>query len=79
MVFLAIVLGVLVVVCSGVVSYKLRNSLNVMPGGTPVPAATSEALRPGGRDDPAGTAYRRLDQLRPDGDETTTSEGRQTR
>ncbi len=75
MVFLAIVLGVLVVVCSGVISYKLRNSL-VMPGGASVPAVTSEALRPDGRDDPAGTAYRRLDQPRPDGLETPTSEGR---
>ncbi|BCJ59355.1 serine/threonine-protein kinase [Micromonospora endophytica] len=79
MVFLAIVLGVLVVVCSGVVSYRLRNSLNGMSDGDAVPAVSFEAPRSHGRDDPAGTAYRRLDQFRPDGGETTTSEGRQTR
>ena len=79
MVFLAILLGTLVVVCSGVVSYRLRDSINSsMPVEASVPAVTSGALRPDGRDDPAETAYRRLDQPRP-GDETTTSEGRRTR
>ncbi len=77
MVFLAVVLGVLVVVCSGVISYKLRNSLG-MPGEGSVRVVTSDALRLDGRDDSTGTAYRRLDQPRPGSDETT-SEGRQTR
>jgi eukaryotic-like serine/threonine-protein kinase len=80
MVFLAIVLGALVLLCSGVISYQLRNNLGAgAPGGASVQAVKSGALRPDGRDDLAGTAYRRLDQPRPGGDETTTSEGRQTR
>ncbi|RIV38974.1 serine/threonine-protein kinase [Micromonospora radicis] len=81
MVLLAILLGALVVLCSGVVSYKFRNSTNAgMPAGTFVGSAvTSDALRPDGRDDSVGTAYRRLDQPRSGGDETTTSEGRRTR
>ncbi|TCB93538.1 serine/threonine protein kinase [Micromonospora zingiberis] len=78
MVLLAIMLGALVVLCSGVISYKLRNSLS-MPVEVSVQEVTSGALRPDGRDDPAATAYRRVDQPRPGGDETTTSEGRRTR
>ncbi len=77
--FLAILLGTLVVVCSGVVSYRLKDSINnSMPVEVSVHTVTSGVLGPDGRDDPALTAYRRLDQLRP-GDETTTSEGRRTR
>ncbi|MDG4794793.1 serine/threonine-protein kinase [Micromonospora sp. WMMD1082] len=80
MVFLAIVLGALVLLCSGVISYQLRNNLGAgASGAVSVQAVTSDALRPDGRDDPAGTAYRRLDQPGTGGDETTTSEGRQTR
>ncbi|AEB42092.1 serine/threonine-protein kinase [Micromonospora maris] len=77
--FLAILLGTLVVVCSGVVSYRLKDSINnSMPVEVSVHTVTSGVLGPDGRDDPALTAYRRLDQPRP-GDETTTSEGRRTR
>ncbi|MGC5028333.1 serine/threonine-protein kinase [Micromonospora sp. DT229] len=79
MVFLAILLGTLVVVCSGVVSYRLRDSLNSsMPVVGSVQSVTSGALGPDGQDDPARTAYRRLDQPRA-GYETMTSEGRRTR
>ncbi|MBX7269826.1 serine/threonine protein kinase [Micromonospora sp. Llam7] len=80
MAFLAILLGALVLLCSGVISYQLRNNTGAgAPGGPSVRAVTSDALRHDGRDDPAGTAYRRLDRPRPGGDATTTSEGRQTR
>ncbi|MEU6023538.1 protein kinase [Micromonospora sp. NPDC048871] len=79
MVFLAILLGTLVVVCSGVVSYRLKDSINSgMPVVGSVQSVTSGALGPDGRDDPARTAYRRLDQPRA-GYETMTSEGRRTR
>ncbi|GIJ79857.1 serine/threonine protein kinase [Micromonospora phaseoli] len=79
-VFLVIVLGALVLLCSGVVSYQLRNNLGAgAPGGTSVRTVPAVVLRLDGGDDPAGSAYRRLDQPRPGGDETTTSEGRQTR
>ncbi|PZG18776.1 serine/threonine protein kinase [Micromonospora craterilacus] len=79
-VFLVIVLGALVLLCSGVVSYHVRKNFNdSMSGGTSGRVVTSDALRLDGRDDPAGTAYRRLDPPRPGSDETTTSEGRQTR
>ncbi len=80
MVFLVIMLGALVLICSGVISYQLRNNLGAgTPGTLSVPTVTSDALRPDGRDDLVDTAYRRLDQPRPGGDVTTTSEGRQTR
>ncbi|QGN46087.1 protein kinase domain-containing protein [Micromonospora sp. WMMD558] len=80
MVFLVILLAVLVLVCSGVISYNLRSS--ALPGepGTPAPrTVTSGVLRLDGRDEPAGTSYRRQQLPRPGGDVTTTSEGRQTR
>ncbi|SCL23113.1 serine/threonine protein kinase [Micromonospora nigra] len=77
---LAVLLAALVLLCSGVISYKVREQLNT---GAPVVDAprtvTSDALRLAGRDDLAGTAYRRLDRVRSGSDETTTSEGRQTR
>ncbi|MFV2104428.1 protein kinase domain-containing protein [Micromonospora sp. LOL_024] len=80
MVILAILLGALVLICSGVVSYQLRTNFGAgAPGEASVQSVNSDGLRSDGRDDPAGSAYRRLDQPRPGGDETTTSEGRQTR
>ncbi|NLU77985.1 serine/threonine protein kinase [Micromonospora sp. HNM0581] len=80
MVFLAIMVGALVLICSGVISYQLRNFVGAAtPGGASVPTMTSDALRPDGRDDLFDTAYGRMDQPRPGGDVTTTSEGRQTR
>ncbi|MER7460396.1 serine/threonine protein kinase, partial [Micromonospora sp. NPDC126480] len=79
-VFLLILLAVLVLVCSGVISYSLRESTQAGISGPPAPrTVTSSALRLDGRDDPAGTSYRRQQLPRPGGDETTTSEGRQTR
>ncbi|MGW4499517.1 protein kinase domain-containing protein [Micromonospora sp. NPDC004336] len=76
MVLLAILLAVLVLVCSGVISYNLRERSQAGP--VAPQTVTSGALRPDGRDDPAGTSYRRQELPRPGGDETT-SEGRQTR
>ncbi|MEU9505642.1 serine/threonine-protein kinase [Micromonospora sp. NPDC048170] len=73
MVFLAILAAVLVLVCSGVISYNLRQNTAAT-----LPTVTSGALRPDGRDDPAGTSYRRQEPPRSGGDETT-SEGRETR
>ncbi|MEV5763317.1 protein kinase [Micromonospora sp. NPDC052213] len=79
MVLLAILLAVLVLVCSGVISYKLREQSQSGAAGAVAPrTVTSGALRPDGRDDPARTSYRRQELPRPGGDETT-SEGRQTR
>ncbi|MGC4764943.1 protein kinase domain-containing protein [Micromonospora sp. DT46] len=76
MVFLAIVVAVLVLVCSGVISYQVREGTK-SSAGTP-PTVTSGALWPDGRDDPTGTSYRRQELPRSGSDETT-SEGRQTR
>ncbi|MEV0878102.1 protein kinase [Micromonospora echinofusca] len=76
MVFLAIILAVLVIVCSGVISYSLRER-TTSSAVTP-PTVTSGALWPDGRDDPTGTSYRRQELPRSGSDETT-SEGRQTR
>ncbi|MEU5944172.1 protein kinase [Micromonospora sp. NPDC047465] len=80
MVLLAILLAVLVLVCSGVISYKLReeSQQSGAAGAVTPQTVTSGALRPDGRDDPARTSYRRQELPRPGGDETT-SEGRQTR
>ncbi|SCG47353.1 serine/threonine-protein kinase [Micromonospora halophytica] len=76
MVTVAILLAVLVLVCSGVISYMAR----VGSFGAPVPPnVTAGALSADGRDDPARTSYRRMVWLRPGGGETTTSEGRRTR
>ncbi|TDC82932.1 serine/threonine protein kinase [Micromonospora sp. KC606] len=73
----AILLAVLVLVCSGVISYRARMGLPLgHPGTTGV---TSGALSADGRDDPAGTSYRRMMWLPPGVGETKTSEGRRTR
>ncbi|MBQ1074160.1 protein kinase [Micromonospora sp. C31] len=76
MVFLAILVAVLVVVCSGVISYNVRGSSN--SGAATSRTVTSGALWSDGRDDPTGTSYRRQELPRSGGDETT-SEGRETR
>ncbi|QDY11367.1 serine/threonine protein kinase [Micromonospora sp. HM134] len=77
MVALAILLAVLVLVCSGVLAYATRQgNLATDPG---APGTTSGALSALGRDDPAGTSYRRVVRLGPGAGETTTSEGRRTR
>lgn len=80
MVLLAILLAVLVLLCSGVISYNLRkqSQAGVSAGLAPRTVA-SGALRLDGRDDPTWTSYRREVRLQPDGGGTTTSEGRQTR
>lgn len=77
MVTLAILLALLVLVCSGVLAYASRQgNLATDPGAS---GTTSGALSALGRDDPAGTSYRRVVRLGPGAGETTTSEGRRTR
>ncbi|MDI5943939.1 serine/threonine protein kinase, partial [Micromonospora sp. DH15] len=79
-VWLFILVATLVLLCSGVISYNLRkNAAAGDPGGSGARAVASGALQAGGRDDPSGTPYRRVERLLPGGGETTTSEGRQTR
>ncbi|MDM4721636.1 serine/threonine-protein kinase [Micromonospora sp. WMMA1363] len=79
--FLVALLAVLVLVCAGVVSYSRWGATRAGYTGTPAPAptVTSGAQRLDGRDDPTRTSYRRQQLPRPGGNETTTSEGRQTR
>ncbi|MBW4704018.1 MULTISPECIES: serine/threonine-protein kinase [unclassified Micromonospora] len=77
MVTLAILLAVLVLVCSGVLAYAARQRTSA--GDPSAPQMTSGALSAFGRDDPAGTSYRRVVRLEPGAGETTTSEGRRTR
>ncbi|MFI7606941.1 protein kinase [Micromonospora sp. NPDC049366] len=80
MVLVAILLAVLVLLCSGVISYNLRKAQSSgQPGATAPRTVTSGALRPDGRDDLTQTSYRREERLQPASGETTTSEGRQTR
>ncbi|MEV1333663.1 protein kinase [Micromonospora costi] len=80
MVLVAVLLAVLVLLCSGVISYKLRKSAQAGdPGAFRPPTVTSGALAADGRDDLTVTSYRRNERLRPASGETTTSEGRQTR
>ncbi|WBB65692.1 serine/threonine-protein kinase [Micromonospora sp. WMMD812] len=80
MVLVAILLAVLVLLCSGVISYNLRkNALSGEPGAPTPRTVTSGALRPDGRDDLSQTSYRREERLRQVSGKTTTSEGRQTR
>ncbi|MGC4745013.1 protein kinase domain-containing protein [Micromonospora sp. DT201] len=80
MVLLAILLAVLVLVCSGVISYNLRKQSQDGQSAGPTPrAVTSSALQLDRRDDPTRTSYRREIRLQPGDGGTTTSEGRQTR
>ncbi|GAB3355766.1 hypothetical protein GCM10027452_23190 [Micromonospora halotolerans] len=77
---LAIVLAVLILVCSGVISYQIRdNAAAGDPGALAPVSVTSGAVRAHGGDYPVPTSYRREVRLRPAGGETTTSEGRETR
>ncbi|MEO3775794.1 protein kinase [Micromonospora sp. B11E3] len=76
-VLLVLLLAVLVLICSGVLSYNLRK--NTGAGDLGPRTVTSGALRTDGRDDAPDTSYRRMERLLPGGGETTTSEGRQTR
>lgn len=77
MVTLAVLLAILVLVCSGVLSYATRN--NLQSGDPSAPRTTSGALSAHERDVPAGTPYRRVVRPGPGAGETTTSEGRRTR
>ncbi|MGC4768818.1 protein kinase domain-containing protein [Micromonospora sp. DT44] len=80
MVLVAILLALLVLLCSGVISYKLRKASQTgTSGATTSQTVTSGALRLDGRDDATRTSYRREVRLRPGDGGTTTSEGRQTR
>ncbi|MFG3301330.1 serine/threonine-protein kinase [Micromonospora chersina] len=76
----AIVVAVLVVLCSGVISYYYRKYAAAGDPGALAPAGvTSGAVRAHGGDYPLPTSYRRGVRLQPAGGETTTSEGRETR
>ncbi|WCN81602.1 serine/threonine-protein kinase [Micromonospora sp. LH3U1] len=80
MVLLAILLAMLVLLCSGVISYNLRKQSQAgEPTGLAARTVTSGALRLDERDDPTRTSYRREVRLQPGDGGTTTSEGRQTR
>ncbi|MBQ0895553.1 protein kinase [Micromonospora sp. U56] len=80
MVTVAILLAVLVLVCSGVISYRARQgALTGDPGASGPLSVTSGAVSAYGRDDLAQKPYRRVERLRPGGGEKTTSEGRRTR
>ena len=79
MVRLAILLAVLVLLCSGVISYNLRKQ---SPAGDRRAGAAHRDVRraDGRRARRSGrTSYRREVRLQPGGGGTTTSEGRQTR
>ncbi|MEU3454887.1 protein kinase [Micromonospora sp. NPDC006766] len=76
----AIALAVLVVLCSGVISYYYRAYAATGDPGALAPArVTSGAMRVHGGDDQVRTPYRRWVQLQPAGGDTTTSKGRETR
>ncbi|MFD6567574.1 protein kinase [Micromonospora profundi] len=80
MVFLAILLAVLVLICSGVISYSLRKqSQDGAAGALASQTVMAGALGLDGRDDATRTSYRREVRIQPDDGGTTTSEGRQTR
>ncbi|PSK64216.1 hypothetical protein B0E53_03824 [Micromonospora sp. MH33] len=76
----AIVVAVLVVLCSGVISYYYRKyAAAADPGALAPVGVTSGAVRAHEGDYPLPTSYRRGVRLQPAGGETTTSEGRETR
>ncbi|WP_406039349.1 serine/threonine protein kinase [Micromonospora sp. NBC_00898] len=76
----AILVAVLVLLCSGVISYNYRKGAASGDTGVPAPVSvTSGAVRAHGADDPVRTSYRSGVRLQPGGGETTTSEGRETR
>ncbi|MEU5721062.1 serine/threonine-protein kinase [Micromonospora sp. NPDC047738] len=77
---IAIVVAILVVLCSGVISYKYKKgTLAGDPGALAPVSVTSGAVRAHGGDDLVRTSYRREVRLQPTGGDTTTSEGRETR
>ncbi|SBT53502.1 serine/threonine-protein kinase [Micromonospora narathiwatensis] len=75
----AIVLAVLVVLCSGVISYNYRKNASAGAGALAPVSVTSGAVRARGGDDLVRASYRRGVRLQLAGGETTTSEGRETR
>ena len=74
----AILVAVLVILCSGVISFWYRKYGSAAPGPASV-SVTSGAVRAYGGDYPVRTSYRREVRLQPAGGGTTTSEGRETR
>ncbi|SBT49955.1 serine/threonine-protein kinase [Micromonospora auratinigra] len=75
----AILVAVLVLICSGVISYYYNNRAIGEPGEPAAVSVTSGAVRAHGGDYLVRTSYRRGVRLQPAGGETTTSEGRETR
>ncbi|MEV0324903.1 protein kinase [Micromonospora echinospora] len=80
-VLVVIALAVLVLICSGVISYKLQadDSTASSAGLLRSPSVMSEVPTASGDDDGVPSSYRRMGLPVPGGDGTTTSEGRQTR
>ncbi|MDG4755093.1 protein kinase [Micromonospora sp. WMMD718] len=74
----AIVVAVLVILCSGVISFLYRKYGATASAPASV-SVTSGAVQPYGGDYPVRTSYRREVRLLPAGGGTTTSEGRETR
>ncbi|WP_047892892.1 serine/threonine-protein kinase [Micromonospora sp. RV43] len=74
----AIVVAVLVILCSGVISFLYRKYGATASASASV-SVTSGAVQPYGGDYPVRTSYRREVRLLPAGGGTTTSEGRETR
>ncbi|WP_435588876.1 serine/threonine-protein kinase [Micromonospora chalcea] len=74
----AIVVAVLVILCSGVISFLYRKYGATASAPASV-SVTSGAVRPHGGDYPVRTSYRREVRLLPADGGTTTSEGRDTR
>ncbi|MFI6227161.1 protein kinase [Micromonospora echinospora] len=80
-VLMVIALAVLVLICSGVITYNLQagDSTASSAGLLRSPSVTSEVPTASGDDDGVPSSYRRMGLPVPGGDGTTTSEGRQTR
>ncbi|SCL38547.1 serine/threonine protein kinase [Micromonospora pallida] len=80
-VLLVVALAVLVLVCSGVISYRLQDSDSTASsaGMQRSPNVMFEVPAVSGDDDVTPASYRRVGRSVPGGDGTTTSEGRQTR
>lgn len=79
-VLFVIALAVLVLVCSGVITYLMRADETTTGAAPARPASVlSDVPGTGGGDGGTASSYRRVGLSVPGGDETTTSEGRQTR
>ncbi|XTZ13513.1 protein kinase domain-containing protein [Micromonospora echinospora] len=80
-VLVVIALAVLVLICSGVISYSMQadDSTASSAGLLRSPSVMSEVPTASGDDDGVPSSYRRMGLPVPGGDGTTTSEGRQTR